>query len=136
MRPCNTKYDDPALVAEVLRRDAIRAHHRALAAPDNQPSIARDMGVPQSIISKIVLDKRSTTQLTPEQQAEVLERYARCQHHSRLARHHGAVVVCKELGICLNTRARILRAHQAQEQRRQATRPAPVHRFLTMRMST
>lgn len=132
----NEKYTDPALVKAVLYADAMCQRHRRLAARDNQPAIARDMGVPQSIISKLVLDKRPTVQLTNEQRAEVFERYARCQYHTGKARQYAARETCRQLGICMNTRSKIVRARQAQrQQRRQATRPAPVRKFLTMRMS-
>lgn len=130
----NIKYTDPVLAKSVLYADALCKRHRRLAARDNQPAIAKDLGVPQSIISKLVLDKRPTTQLTRAQRAEVFERYARCQYHTQMARRYAARPTCRALSICMNTRSKIVRAHQAQrQQRRQATQPAPVHRFLTMR---
>lgn len=134
MTTYNARYTDPYLVQEVVRRDRLRQYHRELAALDNQVAIARDMDVPQSIISKLVLGQRLTAQLTPEQRREAMTRYARSQKHTRLAREHGVLTVCRDLGICLGTRARILDEYR-QRQRAESRRSAnATHNFLTRRL--
>lgn len=129
------KWDDPDLVKEVIRRNAIRAEHRKLAARDNQYAIAKDMKVPQSVICKLVQGRR-TTQLSPEQQRVALQRYAISRDHTALAREHGSHRICVELGICTATRIRILKAFTEQPQSEPKPRRKmvdPISQFLLRR---
>lgn len=116
--------------AEVLSRDDIRAYYRSLAAQDNQNTMSREYGVPQSIISKVIHGQDQTDQLTPEQIRVIRNRYDWCQERTKIARRHGWKVVCQELGITKHDYEKILRAQRAREE---SYHVPNVQHFLTMR---